>query len=326
MEITNQKQKPSTLLCSRVYIILLFLAFSTISANGQCLSAANPVGGIENLMTQEQGSLRLISFYKYAQSTQYYEGSRMSDYEGISKGYYNYLSFMAGYGLFKRLTLETQAGYFLNKSQVYNVDPSYTLVGRGLSHLTLSVKYGLGTNHVKRRYLSVGAGFKIPGSRDPKAVDNVQLPYELQPSTGAYGLLVHAEWVKEIPEPGLRFFATSRFILNFKNKGDLVPGKVFYNSFYVSKHLMHPAFKGNWTVILQVRNEIRTPDRLYGDSEESTGGVLLFLVPQINYTLKEKWNCSLMADFPLYQYFRGTQLGAGWGITFTLSRTLLGTY
>lgn len=310
------------MLSYKKHSILFVLACSAVFAQAQCLSSANPVGGIENLMVQEKGSLRFIAFYKYAQSDQYYEGDDPSDYTGISKGYYNFASFTAGYGLLRKLTLEARIGYFLNKSQVYSIEPPYTLSGHGISNVIADFRYGLYTNHVKRIYFSAGAGIKIPGSRKMKEVDNVELPWELQPSTGAYGLVFYASWVKEIPEPGLRFFLTQHTIVDFMNRDEYTPGAVFYNSFYASKHLMFPWLKGDWTCILQVRNEIRTPDKRVCCARESTGSVLFFLAPQLNYVWKDKWNVSLITDFPVYQYFRGTQLGAGWGITLSLARTI----
>jgi hypothetical protein len=68
---------------------------------------------------------------------------------------------------------------------------------------------------------------------------------------------------------------------------------------------MYNWIKGDWTTILQLRNEFRGKDNINDRIVESTGGYSLHLMPQINYTIKEKWNISLIGNIPLYQYFNG---------------------
>ena len=55
----------------------------------QCLSSVNPVGGTNNLLVLEKKSLRVITFYRYGQGTQYYEKNNHSDFNLISKAYYS---------------------------------------------------------------------------------------------------------------------------------------------------------------------------------------------------------------------------------------------
>ena len=307
---------------NKYHIIPLILASLIIQdLNGQCLSSANPVGGAENLLVLEKGSLRMISFYKYAQGTRYYETDHLSDFDMISKAYYNYLSLLAGYGLSNRITLESEAGFFFNKSQIYNVDPPSTLTGRGFSNISLTGKFNLYRNNVKRSYYSAGIGIKMPTSRKSRTANNVELPVELQPTLGSFGFIVNSSWVKEFSETGIRIFITNRMEAHFPNPDEYTLGTAFFNAVFVSKHIMLPRIRGDWTTILQVRNEIRTPDKISGDIKESSGGYLFFVTPQINHMVKEKWNLSVMADLPVYQHFRGTQLGAGLGITCIISRT-----
>ncbi|MFW6309977.1 MAG: hypothetical protein ACOC1D_02640, partial [Prolixibacteraceae bacterium] len=162
---------------------------------------------------------------------------------------------------------------------------------------------------------------KIPWSRELQFSQNVQLPVEVQPTIGAYGAVLSASFVKENSAAGMRYFVVSRMETSMPNKNDYKPGNSYYNSLYVSKHLMFPWLKGDWTAILQLRNEIRKSDKIEDRLKESSGSNLLFISPQVNYVLKEQWYLSGMADFPVYQNFNGTQLGASPGFTFILSRT-----
>jgi len=287
----------------------------------QCLSSVSPVGGTENLLVLEKKSLRIITFYKYGEGKQYFEKDRHSDFDLIRKAYYNYLSGIIGYGISPKLTLETEFGYFINKSQIYATQPEYTLTGRGFTNLIATAKYNLYTNHMDRIYYSAAAGIKIPFSRTPQQVNNVELPVEVQPTIGAYGFVFSSYFVKENSEKALRLFITNRVETNLPNPDDYLLGTAIFTSFYVSKHLMFQWLKGDWTTILQLRNEIRTHDKISGRIKESSGGFIILLAPQLNYVVKEKWYLSAMVDVPVYQYFNGTQLGAGIGLTFSVSRS-----
>lgn len=288
----------------------------------QCLSSVNPVGGTNNLLVLEKNSLRIISFYKYGQGNQYYEGNSVSDFNLIDKAFYNYLSASVGYGLSWKTTLELEAGYFFNKTQIYNLDSGYRLKGQGLSNLVALIKHSIYSDPFKRVYITGAAGAKIPFSRSLQWDNNVKLPVEVQPTLGAYGGVFSASAVKENSGTGMRYFLTNRTEINTSNKDDYRPGTSVYTSFYISRHLKAPWLKDNWTAIVQIRNEIRTPDKINEITKESSGSTLFFVAPQLNYVLKNNWYLSAMVDIPVYQNFKGTQLGANPGITFIVSRTL----
>ncbi|MCF8357573.1 MAG: hypothetical protein K9H26_02355 [Prolixibacteraceae bacterium] len=201
------------------------------------------------------------------------------------------------------------------------VEGDIELTGWGLSNLNFLLKYNFYSDLVKRVYFSSAAGIKVPASRKYQSVNYVELPYQLQPSQGAFGFILNSSFVKENSGQGIRYFITNRVELNGANQKNYIPGASIFTAFYVSKHLMFPWLKGDWTVILQLRNEIRLKDTDRSELNHSTGSCLFFAVPQINYVLNEKWNISAMVDLPVYQYFNGTQLGSGIGFSAVLSRT-----
>ncbi|MBN1952798.1 MAG: hypothetical protein JW801_16465 [Bacteroidales bacterium] len=270
----------------------------------------------------ERKSIRVNGFYKYGQGNQYYEGSQASEFDLIDRAWYNYLSLDLAYGLSRRLTLEAGTGFFLNKTQQYNVQSGYKLKGWGFNYLTLLARYSMINDFFGRNFLSLTGGVKIPCRREMQTVDYVQLPIEIQPSSGAFALVLGASYVKEISKRGLRFFLTNRTELFSTNIHGYRLGPSVFSSIYVSKHLMMPWLKGDWTTILQVRNEIRGRDKLVDLEKESSGSILFFVAPQVNYVLPHEWNLSLIVDVPVYQNFNGTQLGAGPGFTISISRTV----
>ncbi len=298
------------------------LVISSFLLKAQCLSSVNPVGGTNNLLVLEKNSLRIISFYKYGQGKQYYEGNSVSDFDLIKKAYYNYLSASVGYGLSWKTTIELETGYFFNKTQIYNLENDYRLSGHGLSNFIFSLKHSLYSNPFKRIYITGAAGAKIPASRSLQWDNNVKLPAEVQPTIGAFGAVFTSSFVKENSETSMRYFLTNRVELNAPNKESYNPGTSVYTSLYLSRHLKARWLKDNWTAIIQLRNEIRGTDQIDGRDKESSGSTLFFVAPQLNYVLKNNWYLSAMIDIPVYQHFNGTQLGAGTGVTFILSRTL----
>lgn len=320
---TKVNQKPSRLLLLIESIIFIFV-FSIINVpklQGQCLSSVNPVGGSDNLLTLEKNSLRVITFYKFGQGNQYFEGSGHSTFNLIERAYYNYISTVLGYGISNKFTLELETGYFINKTQDYNVEPGYSLTGYGFSNFAALARHSLYSDQINRSFITGGVGVKIPPKRTLQMVNYVKLPVEVQPTLGSYGAVFTLSMVKENSFNGMRYFLTSRMETNFSNIEDYKSGNVLFTSVYVSKHLMYNWIKGDWTAIIQLKNEIRGYDKIKNLRKVSSGSTLFFLVPQINYSWREKWNISVLADIPLYQHFNGTQLGAGFGASIIISRT-----
>jgi len=302
-----------------IFTILLTVVVFTENTSAQCLSSANPVGGSENLLVLEKRSVRLISFYRFNYGNQYFEGSERSDFDLIGDANYNFVGSIIGYGLLNKLTLEAELGYYINKTYNYNLVPEYSLRGNGFSSGLFSVKYGLIKNNDKRFFISTGLGAKIPFSTKPVSRDGVELPVELQPTIGAYGAVFQLFMVKEQPLTGSRYFLTCRVDVNSENKRDYKLGTSVFSSLFYSRHLMFPWLKGDWTMILQLRNEIRQKDRSSNGWIESTGSNLFYLSPQLNLFIKEKLNVSMMVDIPVYRYFNGTQIAMKYGISLNLS-------
>jgi hypothetical protein len=293
---------------------------SVYSGTAQCLSSVNPVGGSNNLLILEKHSLRVISFFRHNYGNQYYEGNKPSDFDLIESANYNYAGSVIGYGLADKITFETEIGYFFNKTQHYNTDPAYSLKGSGFSSAVLSTKISLLKDDIKRLFISTSLGVKIPFSTHPISRGGVELPIEVQPTNGAFGMVGQLFIVKEVPASGIRYFVTSRIESNTRNSLEYKLGTSFFSSFFFSKHLMFSWLKGDWTTILQIRNEIRNKDKTLTGLKESSGGSIFYTSPQINYFIKEKWNVSVIVDIPVYQYFNGTQLATKYGISMNFAR------
>ncbi len=298
-----------------IVIIILIIAFNN-SLDAQCFSSVNPVGGISNMLVLEKNTVKFIGLYNYGLKDKYFEGHKKSDYSLVRKADYNFLGAIIAYGAFHKITFEAEAGYFLNKTYEFENSKNE---GYGFSNINFSSKFSLIANHEKRFYSSVSAGVKIPFTTELQKVDGVEVPHELQPSTHAFGYVLQAFIVKENSYKGLRYFLIARGEYNYVNKAGYKYGDYLSVSAYLSKHIMNNRIKGDWTIIMQLRNEFRGMDKTDNVIVQSTGGYLLLAVPQINYTYKERWNISLMGTLPVYQYFNGIQLATKFGIMLSFS-------
>ena len=101
---------------SVIFCLCLALIGNDIFA--QCFtSPGNPIGGVANTGTIRKHGFRVITFYRFSKSDQYREGSEKVDMVKVDKAVYNYLGMILGYGITKNLTVETEIGYFINKTQ-----------------------------------------------------------------------------------------------------------------------------------------------------------------------------------------------------------------
>ena len=308
---------------NKCLLILVFLSFSARMLQAQCFTTSgNPVGGTTNMGAMDKNKFRATLFYRYSDSESYFEGSEK--YQGgnevLQYASYNYLGFLSAYGLNNRLTLELEAGYFIDKTQVYYIENTI-LKGYGLSNLVLSLKPQLYYNPDKRFEITCALGANIPFSTEMQTHYGVTLPINIQPSTGSYGVVFQSYLVKENSFRAIRFFWVTRTEKYFKNPQDYLPGASIMNSLFFTKHLTADLWKlSDWTLILQLRNQISTMASRSDQTIGSSGHFLVYLVPQVNLSIGEQWNVSALFDIPVYRYYNGIQIANKYALALTLIR------
>lgn len=314
------------LLCLRLNIIipvvLIFSVFLNQDLKAQCFaSAGNPMGGSANMGVMNKNSLRVMAFYRYQFARDYYEGD--AKYSGQARIYrsanYNYAGTLLGYGISDRLSTELETGYFLNKSVNYRSEVFPQQTGFGLSNALVSMKYALYQNPEKRFEITGAAGVNIPYRKELQRVDGSVLPYDVQPSTAAYGIVLQSYLIKENSFKSIRYFWINRFDKNFTNPDGYVFGSVFNSSAFFSRHFIFgQGIAKDWTLILQLRYQHTEPN--VGYKENASGGRSLIFSPQVNCSLHEIWNISVLFEKPLYQYYHGIQLGINYAFLINIAR------
>ena len=300
----------------KTFIVLCFVILlpGIGKTYAQCCSSGSPVGASVYVGVLNKQSLRVNLFYRFSYSDTYYRGNEKTE-EGAILNYsrYNFAGTAFAYGVTKRLTVEADFGYFIEKIQDFKfID--YQEKGYGLSNGGLTLKYAAFVRPASGIEFTFGAGFRYPFTSEPLEVDGVRLSRDVQPSTNAFGINGLLFFNKGFSDISLRLFTINRIEYNFEDKYEYQYGLVVHNSIFVSKKII-PRFFG----ILQIRSEFRGQDKDQGEIRQNSGNYLLLLSPQLSYSIAGKWNLTLVFDTPVYRNYKGKQLTPKYSVALGLS-------
>lgn len=292
--------------------------------HAQCFSSAGtPVGGSQQMGMLDPKVLTLSGFFRYGYFDRYFEGDQVSDVDLIKNADYTFGGTLLSYGLSSRIGLEAELGYFGHKTKRYRMPEGYSLSGSGWSNTLVSAKFKIWQHPVHNLAWSVSSGLKIPFSRHLKAVNHVRLPFDIQPSTGAFGGVLQSYLVYQNSFTGFRYFLYNRFDLNGQSLEEYRFGPSLTTSLFISKHLIKTSsWPVSLTLIAQIRSEYHGSNTLHGVPENSSGSFKTFLSPQINLAFHDLWNLSVLADLPVYQYYNHIQLAERFSLGFSLTRII----
>jgi hypothetical protein len=311
-----------------IFFIWLLFGLSEKTTQAQCCSiSGNPIGGTVNLGLLSKNTLRVASFYRFVNSDQYYERNNLYTGEPglIESATSNYIGLVSGYGITDKLTIEFETGYFVNKS--FDLRNSGNIRGYGFSDAVISLKPLVYFDPDINLEISSALGLQIPSSRKLLGVNGVSLPIDLQPSTGSYGLVFQSNIIKENNYRMISFLFITRILNYFENDQNYLFGNSYVNSLYFSKFFF--AYRRQLeglSLIMQVRNQINEKDRRSGHTINGSGNYLVFIIPQINLSLNNNWNVSLLVDVPVYQYFHGIQIANKLSFALSINKDLLLAY
>jgi hypothetical protein len=288
----------------KIFLILfLVIGLSNQKVFSQCCGMGS-VCGNSNAGVLNKNSLRLSAAYKYGYyETYYHQDVQLINYGPIKNMYYNFSILNVGFGVTRRLTIEDETCYFINKVQHFNdtVRERLAKKGYGFSHGTVLAKYGLYIKPIKETEITIGGGVKYPFTTEAQIVNNVRLPLEVQPSTRAFGFVGMALLKKGFSNLGLNFILINRFETNLENPDKYTSGNLNITSFIISKKII-PNFVG----ILTFRNDYKKTDRsrIPNDVLLTHGSELFFISPSLTYYIAGTYVVSVFADIPLYKYYR----------------------
>lgn len=299
-----------------IFVLVIFI-ISDLETRAQCCSAGNPFfyGEQANIGHKQ---LQVIAGYKYSISDQYYHKDSKEDIEFIDKAYFNYLNLQLIYGLTRKLSIQADLGYFLNRTEQYTLESWETINGYGIGDAGLTVKYLAYKSFRRKISIIPSFGVKFPIGVFDQEEDHVKLPITVQPSSGSFKYLANIYFSKSFKNPkyNLSLFASAEFPQlidseNFYYKyGNMLLFSVV-GSYYLSDKL---------TLGLEVRNENRNKATREDDQTvESSGYYIVYTVPHLSYAFAEKWFIAINADIPVYKYYNGIQLANKFAISTRIS-------
>lgn len=303
---------------ARICFITITLIIAThFSGFAQCCSAGNPFfyGEQANMRHKE---LQVIGGYKYSTSDTYYNGSEPISIDFIDKAYFNYLNLQLIYGITSRFSIQTDLGYFINKTEQYSKEGWTPSEVYGLGDAAITFKY-LAYKNFNRKYSIIPSlGVKFPIGVFDQEVDNVKLPITVQPSSGSYKYMVNIYFNKGFKNPkwNLGFFGSFEY-------AQLIDSENFYYKYgnmYLFSLICSYFINDKINLGLEVRSDNRGKSQRENDQiVESSGYNIIYTIPHISYRFVEKWLLSVNAEFPVYRFYNGIQLGNKFSVSAQLS-------
>jgi hypothetical protein len=304
-----------------LFIVILTTAFN-LNSFAQCCSAGNPAGGDGKSDDLNKNDLRIYASYKHSLSKDYYTLDKKTEIPYIDRSYYDYTALSITYGLSPRLTVNSELGYFFDKTQVENISSYNNVIqSHGLGDIAVNIRYKLIKTVKPVTQLLITAGVKLPVGAFEEEMDGITIPISLQPSSGAlkYNLSIFYTRKRNENKYGWQTYAQIE-LSNTIDKEFLI---YHYGSYFQYSLAGSYAFTKKLLFIGNVKLEWRGNDiRELETVIESTGSRVVFLNPQILYSFKNKWSIVLMSDIPVYKYVNGSQLTNKYSLSIGLYKTL----
>lgn len=302
-------------------IALMLLVWLPCQSTAQCCAAGSPSNINPDLRTLKTGDLTFTASVKYSNSEAYYNGDSKLDITPlITRSDYLFGSFSAGYTLRRGLEINASLGYFFKKAEYYKLAGLNMADGYGLSDLSIGCRGLIYRGISSRQQLFGVVNVTFPSGQFDLIRDDVTLPVQLQPSSGAFRYRIGLQYLKSFTGPKLDIFVqgdveissginSENFIYHYGNLYSLTLGGYCSLNRYI-------------TLGLQSRGEWREKsDRDRGIILEATGFRQVALCPLIAIKLWSKSSFSIIPQIPIYRYYNGIQMANSWAGTaaFTLN-------
>lgn len=304
----------------RILLLAALIPGLAAAALAQCCSMGNPLAGMTYSGEATKGNLQINAYYKHGYNETYFRHNvRLVNYGIYSHSNYDFAGLALSYALTNRLTLEHETGYYLKK-EIRFINPELDALvkyGYGLSNGILSFRYQLAGGKPGLTRISAGAGVKYPYSTKLFSIENVDLPIELQPSTGAFGLMGQVFFTRDVLK-NYKLTLGHRSEFNFRNKHEYLYGSMHTTTLAIAGRLYKKVFGQ-----LTLRNEHKLTDKTpTGAKLASQGGNTLICSPKLGYQFPAGFHLSVFADLPVYKYYFGEQLSMQYALGISLAKSM----
>ena len=302
------------------YLLLIaaFLVAADYQVHAQCCAAGNPVNVSSDAVGMNSGNLLLSLSDKHSFSDTYYHGTKVNSESFLSQKetYFNFLSLDANYSLTDKVLLNVSFGYFIQKGErlvnrfVAGSDkPFERNLDGGFGDINLGVKYLLFKGKSSKIDLLAGFDLGLPLGEFNAEDEIGVLSIDLQPSTGALRYKPNLTLVKRLNKGfSIIGYGSAEFIGNITmNNGN----RYKYGNIYIGSLIGSYSTK-KMSFLLQSRYESRDKRTDNDDVvQNSTGGSVLFVSPQVGYNISKDYGLSLSFDYPVYHNMNFLKGGTG---------------
>ena len=303
-------------------LLIGIVVLAGIKVNAQCCSAGNPAGGDGTNDGLNKNELRIATSFKHSLSKDYYNLDKKTVLPYIAKSYYDFTALSISYGILPRLTINTEIGYFIDKTQIENVSSQNDVIkAHGLGDLAFSLRYKLIKTVKPITQMVISAGMKLPIGAFNEEIDGVTIPISLQPSSGAliYNASLFYSRKHANHKYGWKTFAMVE-LSNFIEKGYLI---YKYGNYYQFSLAATYTLHKKMLFIGNAKLEFRGHDTRESNIKiESSGSRIVYFNPQFQYTFKKNWSLICMTDIPVYKYVNGSQLTNKYSFSIAVFKTL----
>lgn len=278
----------------------------------QCCGAGNPIS-ISNVdQSINRKNLQISLDYRHSAADTYYEGSEVSDFEflgKLKKSEYDFLNFGIGYGITKRLTVQGQLGYYIQKKEDFINDFIPDAKASGLGDLALNISYVAYRNLDKGIEITPFAIVKFPIGKFDCESEGVKLPISMQPSSGSYKYSLGFSFYTNIYR---KSYLTAYCLYEYaqriiSNNFNYQYGGLLYSNistFYRATESM--------SFGIQLGYEFQDRAKSFDNILYGTRYSILRISPVAMFKISRQWQLSCFADFPIWRNVEGLQLSNKW--------------
>lgn len=326
---TTESSSGPALKSASFFLLILISILATpelASAQGCCTASATSLRGLEG-GAWNAGLLNIGVNYQYnSLTTTYNERARIDDPLRRTAAV-SYFTLSAEYGLSKRVSIFGSVG-FSDKSREITVRNSLTLFDEtstfrasGFGDMLLLFKYQLIPVSITSPFgMAIGAGASLPTGSFTKERNGVQLSIDLQPGTGAIGLLgwIHASHFFQYA--GIQLSATA----TYKYSGVNLDGYRVGDELLTVLGGEYRAGE-NFGFHIQLRSRFAGLDYANRRVLTATGGTYHDVLPSIVYYDGPSF-VRVFSQLPVYRNVKGIQLTLTYllGVEYTYTLDLSG--
>ena len=288
--------------------LLIALSFIIVEVNAQCCGAGNPIYVTNVDQSISKNNIQFSLDYRHSESDRYYEGSIESDFNFfgmVDKTSYDFMNIGIGYGVTRKITLQTQLGYYIQKSEDFDNPMLPDASISGLGDMSVSLSYCVFRDIKKGIEFTPFASIKIPVGKFDSENAGVKLPLSMQTSSGSFKYSLGFSFYSNLSE---KFYLTLYGLYEYSQRivstnFDYQYGGLFYSN-VAAYYKIHKVVSMGMQMGYEFQGRAKSENCvLIGTSYH-----MIKAIPQVLCRLSSKWQLMLIAEMPLWRYVEEIQM------------------